>query len=78
VYPTAGTVRTSVVAGGRVTLQLDRERAELVSATANPGWTMRVWKSSEWIRVHFTRDGRASDVFCTWNDHPPIVETGEQ
>lgn len=62
------------VSGGRVVFDLGTTSADLVSATPLAGWRMQVWKQPSWIRVTFTRDGREVSVFCTWHDHPPLVE----
>lgn len=62
------------VSGGRVVFDLGAAPGELVSATPLAGWRMQVWKQPAWIRVTFTRDGREVSVFCTWHDHPPLVE----
>ncbi|WP_030029953.1 hypothetical protein [Streptomyces sp. TN58] len=71
----AGKVQAYPVSGGRVAFSLGASSAELVSATPAAGWRMQVWKQDFWIRVTFTRDGREVSVFCTWHDHPPMVET---
>lgn len=65
------------VTGGRVVFDLATSSAELVSATPDAGWQMQVWKQPYWIRVTFTKAGREMSVFCTWNGHPPLVETYE-
>ncbi|MEW2415064.1 hypothetical protein AB0953_15260 [Streptomyces sp. NPDC046866] len=70
-----GTVRAYTVDGGRVVFDLGASSAELVSATPDSGWQMQVWKQPYWIRVTFTRAGKEMSVFCTWNGHPPLVET---
>ncbi|MFD3677203.1 hypothetical protein [Streptomyces sp. NPDC058613] len=70
----AGTVKSYTVSGGRVVFDLGPSSAELVSATPAAGWRMQVWKLDLWMRVTFTRDGREVSVFCTWHDHPPLVE----
>ncbi|MCX4719587.1 hypothetical protein [Streptomyces virginiae] len=70
----AGKVQAYPVSGGRVVFSLGASSAELVSATPAAGWRMQVWKQDFWIRVTFTRDGREVSVFCTWHDHPPMVE----
>ncbi|UQX01284.1 hypothetical protein [Streptomyces sp. RerS4] len=70
-----GRVKAYPVTGGRVVFDLGASSAELVSATPDPGWQMQVWKQPYWIRVTFTKAGREMSVFCTWNDHPPLVET---
>ncbi|OEJ32104.1 hypothetical protein [Streptomyces subrutilus] len=69
-----GNVKAYPVSGGRVVFDLGVSSAELVSATPAAGWRMQVWKQDYWIRVTFTRDGREVSVFCTWHDHPPVVE----
>lgn len=70
----AGKVQAYPVSGGRVVFSLGASSAELVSATPAAGWRMQVWKQDFWIRVTFTKDGREVSVFCTWHDHPPMVE----
>ncbi|WP_449482207.1 hypothetical protein [Streptomyces avidinii] len=67
-------VKSYAVSGGRVVFDLHPSTADLVSATPAAGWRMQVWKQPSWIRVTFTRDGREVSVFCTWHDHPPLVE----
>ncbi|MGW0394060.1 hypothetical protein ACWDYJ_24895 [Streptomyces sp. NPDC003042] len=74
----AGNVKGYSVSGGRVVLDLGPSSAELVSATPEAGWRMQVWKQDFWIRVTFTRDGREVSVFCTWHDHPPLVQVDER
>lgn len=69
-----GQVKGYTVSGGRVVFDLGPSSAELVSATPEAGWRIQVWKQDFWIRVTFTRDGREASVFCTWHDHPPMVE----
>lgn len=71
----SGTAKSYRTDGGRVVFELGAASAKLVSATPEPGWSMQVWTQSTWIRVDFTQDdGRTVSVFCTWNDHPPMVE----
>ncbi|MFD0023216.1 hypothetical protein [Streptomyces sp. NPDC058382] len=61
--------------GGRVVFELGADRAKLVSATPEQGWSMQVWSNTTWIRVNFAQDdGTTVSVFCTWNDHPPQVD----
>ncbi|MEU8774003.1 hypothetical protein [Streptomyces sp. NPDC048606] len=72
-----GEVKAYPVTGGRVVFDLGASSAELVSATPDAGWQMQVWKQPYWIRVTFSRAGREMSVFCTWNGHPPLVETYE-
>lgn len=71
----AGTARSYPTDGGRVVFELGADSAKLVSATPEPGWSMRVWTEPSWIRVNFARDdGTTVSVFCTWNGYPPKVE----
>ncbi|MFB8024259.1 MULTISPECIES: hypothetical protein [unclassified Streptomyces] len=75
----AGDVKSYPTRGGRVVLELADHSAKLVSATPEPGWSMQVWTEPEWIRVDFgDGSGATVSVFCTWNGHPPIVETVDQ
>lgn len=66
------------VDGGRVTFDMQEDHAELISATPHPGWRMQVWKHPQWIRVSFTDDDREIAVFCSWYQHPPLVEIEEK
>ncbi|MFI2783036.1 hypothetical protein [Streptomyces sp. ALB3] len=72
----AGEVKSYPTRGGRVVLELADDSAKLVSATPEPDWSMQVWTNAEWIRVDFSDGAGATvSVFCTWNGHPPMVET---
>ncbi|MCJ1677185.1 hypothetical protein MTF65_07490 [Streptomyces sp. APSN-46.1] len=71
-------VKGYTVSGGRVVFDLGTSSAELVSATPAAGWRMQVWKQDFWIRVTFTLDSREVSVFCTWHDHPPLVQVDER
>lgn len=75
----SGDVHAYGVRGGRVVLDLEATSASLVSATPNPGWQMKVWTQDGWLRVTFTSSSgaQASSVFCTWNGHPPSVQSFE-
>jgi hypothetical protein len=66
--------RTYVIRGGRVVLSMTAAAARLISATPNPGYEVRTWRGDGWLRVDFTRDGRASSLFSTWNGHAPDVQ----
>lgn len=71
-----GEVKSYPTRGGRVVLELAKDSAKLVSATPEPGWSMQVWTNPEWIRVDFGDGAGATvSVFCTWNGHPPMVQT---
>ncbi|MER0480090.1 hypothetical protein ABR737_17385 [Streptomyces sp. Edi2] len=72
---TDGRVRSYSTAGGRVVFDMGGRAAELVSATPNSGWEMQVWKQDGWIRVDFSGGTTHTSVFCTWNGHPPTVQT---
>ncbi|WP_328687743.1 hypothetical protein OG879_13620 [Streptomyces caniferus] len=70
-----GRVKSYATDGGRVVFDMGSRSAELVSATPNSGWEMQVWKQDGWIRVDFSGGTGHTSVFCTWNGHPPTVET---
>lgn len=74
----SGEVKSYTVDGGRVAFDIGASSAELVSATPAAGWQMQVWKQPTYIRVTFSRDGRETDVFCTWHDHAPMVQIEER
>ncbi|MFD8597169.1 hypothetical protein ACFV1L_19415 [Kitasatospora sp. NPDC059646] len=74
----AGDGRSYTVRGGQVALSLGPDSATLLSATPGPGWAVKTWRTDTWLRVDFTKDGRTSSVFVTWNGHPPVVDTYEQ
>lgn len=73
-----GDVHGYSVRGGRIVLALGPSAATLVSATPNPGWKMQVWPEDGWLRVTFTTADAASTLFCTWNGHPPTVQSYEE
>ncbi|WUH95941.1 hypothetical protein OG900_27030 [Streptomyces sp. NBC_00433] len=74
----SGRVHGYTMRGGRVVLALGPSTATLVSATPNPGWQMQVWPQDGWLRVTFTSGASASTLFCTWNGHPPAVQSYEE
>ncbi|CAM5336922.1 hypothetical protein GCM10010329_37070 [Streptomyces spiroverticillatus] len=59
---------------GRVVFSMGEDSAKLVSAVPNAGWAMQVWKDPSWIRVEYTAGAARLTVFCSWHDHPPLVE----
>ncbi|MFJ5926290.1 hypothetical protein ACIQF6_27160 [Kitasatospora sp. NPDC092948] len=71
---TTGTVKSYLMPGGRVALDIREHDAELVSATPEAGWTMQVWHGDQWLRVLFSKDDRASQVYVTWNGYQPDVQ----
>jgi hypothetical protein len=76
----ASDVHSYTVAGGQVVLDLAAKSASLVSATPDPDWRMQLWTAQPgWLRVTFTSasGSAASSVFCTWNGHPPTVQSYE-
>ncbi|MGF1431161.1 hypothetical protein ACQRUO_32290, partial [Kitasatospora sp. LaBMicrA B282] len=73
--PSPGTVRSYLVPGGRVALDMQPADAELVSATPDPGWQMQMWNGDQWLRIDFTHGNSTNSVFVTWNGHPPDVQT---
>ncbi|MFE2724572.1 hypothetical protein [Kitasatospora sp. NPDC059327] len=75
VATTTSSVRSYLVPGGKVALDIRPDNASLVSASPDPGWQMQVWNGPQWIRVDFTKGDQANSVFVAWNGHPPTVET---
>ncbi|MEV4614017.1 hypothetical protein AB0K43_15690 [Kitasatospora sp. NPDC049258] len=71
----SASVQSVLVPGGRVALDIRADRAELISATPDPGWKMQVWNQQEWMRIDFSHPEGTSSVFVTWNGHPPTVQT---
>lgn len=74
----AGHVRSISVRGGRAAVALRPSDAELVSATPEAGWSMQVWRSPTWLRVHFSRENESSDIHVTWDGHPPVVRVQQR
>ncbi|MER5636336.1 hypothetical protein ABT095_05220 [Kitasatospora sp. NPDC002227] len=75
VTPRPSSVRSYLVPGGRVALDIGPDAARLVSATPDAGWQLQYWTGDRWMRFDFTKDGAANSVFVTWNGHPPDVQT---
>lgn len=73
----SGQVRSFEVKGGRASFTFGPDSASFIAAAPNSGWAVKVWPGDRWVRVDFTRGGRTSSIFVTWNDHPPIAETYE-
>ena len=71
----AGSVHSYEITGGRVALSLGASSASLISATPDAGWSMQVWNENGWIRVDFSSGTTTSTLYCTWNGHPPQVQT---
>lgn len=61
--------------GGRVVLAFASDSVKLVSAVPSPGYEVRTWHGTGWLRVEFMggRHGAGSGVLVTWNDHAPDV-----
>ncbi|GAA1984336.1 hypothetical protein [Kitasatospora viridis] len=70
-----GTVRSYLVPGGRVALDMHPDSAELVSAVPDPGWQMQMWNGDQWMRIDFSQGQSTNSVFVTWNGHAPDVQT---
>ncbi|AUG77480.1 hypothetical protein CFP65_2658 [Kitasatospora sp. MMS16-BH015] len=73
--PKPSSVRSYLVPGGRVALDIRPDAAELVSATPDSGWQLQYWTGDQWMRFDFTKDGATNSVFVTWNGHAPDVQT---
>ncbi|MFJ2741756.1 hypothetical protein ACIO3O_19075 [Streptomyces sp. NPDC087440] len=72
--PPSGRLKPVNTDAGRVVFSMGEDAAKLVSAVPNAGWAMQVWKNPSWIRVEYTAGAARLTVFCTWHDHPPMVE----
>ena len=66
-----GSVKGTTVPGGRAVFDLGSDSATLVSATPDPGWDMRIWNGSHWIRVAFSNGSTTWSVFCRWRTGIP-------
>ncbi len=69
--------RSYTVSGGTAVFDLRPASATLVSATPRQGWAEKVITRSDWIRVIFYGSGgnQFSSVTCSWQGHPPTVQT---
>lgn len=72
--PEDGVIRPYDTKGGRVVLDIGKTKASLVSASPRSGWSMRVWKTSTWIRVEFTSDTAEVSLICDWYHQQPQVQ----
>jgi hypothetical protein len=52
--------------------------AALISATPNAGFTVQTWNTDGLLRVDFTSPDHVSELYVTWNGHPPSAQTVEQ
>lgn len=68
-------IRNYDVDGGRAVLSVRADRAELVSAVPRPGYGVRTWEGTGWLRVEFRRGEQSSSVIAAWHDHPPRIST---
>lgn len=66
-------VRYFDVTGGRTAIAFDENSAGLVSATPEPGYRVRTWNNTGWLRVRFTNGEQATSVIVTWHTGPPTV-----
>ncbi|MFJ8442896.1 hypothetical protein [Kitasatospora griseola] len=71
---TTGTVKSYLMPGGRVALDIREHDVQLVSATPEAGWAMQVWHGDQWLRVNFSKDDRVSYLIVTWNGYQPDVQ----
>lgn len=59
-----GPVKVIEVKGGEVAFRLDANGCRLVSASPRTGYTAKVSRNDDWIRVDLARDGHGSGVWC--------------
>jgi hypothetical protein len=71
--PAGGTLRGYTLTGGRVTLQLTRTSAKLVSAVPDDGYSVQTWSGAGWLRVDFSSGSQVSSLIASWNGHAPSV-----
>jgi len=68
-----GTVHAYTLTGGRVTLLIKPNSAELVTAIPAAGYSVQRWSSSQWLRVDFSSGAKVSWLIASWNGHAPTV-----
>jgi hypothetical protein len=62
--------------GGLIVVAMGATSAHLITATPDPGWSVKWWTGPEWLRVDFQQEGGQDSIFyVTWNGHPPMVQT---
>ena len=61
--------------GGRVVVDMGAASASVVTAIADPGWSVHQWNGDGYLRVDFMQGTTDSIFYVTWNGHAPMVQT---
>jgi hypothetical protein len=61
--------------GGRIVVDMGATSASVVTAVADPGWSVHQWYGDDWLRVDFMQGTADSIFYVTWNGHAPSVQT---
>jgi hypothetical protein len=69
----SGQARSYSLAGGRVTLLVTADSAQLVTAVPDAGFTVQNWSGPDWLRVDFSSGTQVSSLIASWNGHAPSV-----
>jgi hypothetical protein len=68
-----GGVRDYTMTGGRVTLDVSRTSAQLVTAVPDAGYSVQTWSGTGWLRVDFSSGPAASSLIASWYEHVPTI-----
>lgn len=68
-----GTVHGYTLTGGRVTLLVRSDSAQLVTAVPTSGYSVQTWSGPGWLRVDFSSGPQVSSLIASWNGHPPSI-----
>jgi hypothetical protein len=69
----SGQARSYSLDGGRVTLLVTADSAQLVTAVPEAGFTVQNWSGPDWLRVDFSSGTQVSSLIASWNGHAPSV-----
>lgn len=69
----SGQTRSYTLQGGRVTLLVTAESAQLVTAVPDAGFAVQTWSGTDWLRVDFSSGVQVSSLIDSWNGHSPSV-----
>jgi hypothetical protein len=69
----SGQARSYSLDGGRVTLLVTADSAQLVTAVPGAGFTVQNWSGPDWLRVDFSSGTQVSSLIASWNGHAPSV-----
>jgi hypothetical protein len=69
----SGQTRSYTLQGGRVTLLVTPDSAQLVTAVPDAGFAVQTWSGTDWLRVDFSSGVQVSSLIDSWNGHSPSV-----